>query len=195
MCRGRVAGVSGRVPGVSGCVAGVWRVCRGCAGGVCQGCGVRGWMEAVCPGVRDPPPSPGRSLLRVSSTRVVPYFVCRFPRGPLGTSRAERFPFSARELRVALRVSAVPLFRVLSLRVSPGTRAAVPWGRLPLFPGESNRHRRASACRRARRTSLLFAVPVPTAPQRTQLFVHTRNSTLLHRTAPQHTQLQISPPR
>lgn len=111
MCRGRVAGVSG-------CVAGVWRVCWRGVSGVCRG--VLAGRVCVCPrrglcsvprgprlpppslaaarldgssgprGPRPPPPSPGRSPLRVSSTRVVPYFVCRFPRGPLGTSSFPR---------------------------------------------------------------------------------------------------------
>ena len=124
VCRARVS--AGCVKGVSaaraGCVAGVGRVCQGCVAGVCA----RPDGSSVPRGPRLPPPllpsAPVPSRLRVSSTRVS---ACVRSRGLL------------------------PLFRVFSASASPGTRAAVPLGLVPLFPGDSKTD--------ARRTWLLFA--------------------------------------
>ena len=186
MCRGRVPGVSG----------GVWRVCRGCAAGVCRVC--RGRVAGVCgpgwkqcaPGRATPPPLLAPSpvlqlplfprdesrrralrLLRVSSTRVV------------------RLPLPAdcpRGLPLFFRVWPPPSLTPGSCSARPqGLALPSPWDLFFLLfsPGiqrhataktrkiKDTQDTRAAAFRRARRTSLLFATAVPTAPHR-----GTRNS-------------------
>lgn len=189
---GCVGGAAGWVRACVGWVSGVSRACGGCVRAcvwVCRG-RVAGCVRGVSGCVGGP-------CLRVSSTRVVPrgprppppplgdrFCVC--PRRGLCRTSSASFPRLAPP-PLCPRASSGRCFACVCsflfsaslavvLRVSPGTRAAVPW-ELPLFPGESNRHRRASAFRRARRTSLLFAVaglrdrrPHRTTPHHTQLF-------------------------
>lgn len=102
VCEGVPRVCRGRVPGVSGCV----RVCRGRVAGCVRGVSCAAGWKQCAPGSWTPPlpwaiasflrlvsscgGCVGGVCLRVSSTRVVPYFVCRFPRGPLGTSSFPR---------------------------------------------------------------------------------------------------------
>ena len=144
-----------RVPGVS-------RACGGCAAGVSGVCrrGVRaaGWKQWA-PGPATPPPPPARwLLLRVSSTRVCAP-ACRSRQTGL---RLPLFFFFRLWPSPGTSSFPRPIF------ASPGSRAAVPSGPLPLFPGDSKTRKtdarlketqdtRASGFRRARRTSCLFA--------------------------------------
>ena len=175
VCRGRVAGVSGVCwRGVSGVRCA--RVCRGRVAGVSRGCvGVccpppplrpRGWMEAVCPGVRAPPLpwaiasacvlDAGCAVLRVSFP----------PRSPRDESR---------------RALPLPsLFSASCLFVCPQGPALPSPGDVFLFsPGNQTDTdaRLLFAVRAARR----FYSPSPSPPHRSA-------------TIRPHTQLQISPP-
>lgn len=178
--RGVGVGCAGCVRACAGCV----RVCRGRVAGVSGVCwrGVSGVRcarldgSSVPRGLR-PPPSPGRSLLRVSSTRVVPYFVCRFPRGPLGTSRAER------ELRALLFACLPSLFSASCLFVCPQGPALPSPGDVFLFsPGKQTDTdaRLLFAVRAARR----FYSPSPSPPHRSARNYSSTHATPNFSTAP-----------
>ncbi len=142
-CVGRVcrSGVSvGCAAGVSvGCVAGVCRARGGCVAGVSVGCaaGVSGVCQrcarlrgacrrpegttSVPRGPRAPPPPLGRTpLLRVSSTRVAPYFAAVASPAVPRVARRRALPL----FRARPSPRGLPLFRVVSASLAPGRRSS-----------------------------------------------------------------------